>query len=77
MIPHNLLALDRLSLFCHFGGLFTVFIGLVLTMFNLINGDFTDIQVGIYIFAMGYALFKVGARLAQIVTEEKAKSNLL
>jgi len=46
-------------------------------MFNLINGDFTDIQVGIYIFAMGYALFKVGARLAQIVTEEKAKSNLL
>lgn len=46
-------------------------------MFTLINGDFTQIQVGIYIFATGYALFKVGVNLTQIVTEEKAKSSLL
>lgn len=72
MKSDNVNALEKLSLFCHFGGLFSVFIGIVVILMNLVSSDFKHIQVGIYIFVTGYALFKIGARITAIVADEKA-----
>jgi len=67
----NLNSLERLSLFCHFGGLFSVFAGIAVALMNLLDGDFRNMQNGVFIFITGYALFKIGARLTQIVETEK------
>ncbi len=63
--------LEKLSLYCHFGGLFSVFVGIVVSLMDLINGDFKHIQTGIYIFATGYAIFKIGAKISAVLAEEK------
>ncbi len=71
MKTENYNALEKLSLFCHFGGLFSVFVGIVVSLMDLINSDFKHIQTGIYIFATGYAIFKIGAKITAVLAAEK------
>lgn len=71
MKSENMNALEKLSVFCHFGGLFSTFIGIVVTLMDLLNSDFRHVQTGIYIFATGYALYKIGARISLVLMSEK------
>lgn len=68
---HNILALERMSLFCHISGLFSVFIGLVVVFMEVLTKNIIRIQAGLYVFITGYALVKIAQRLARIVLEER------
>ncbi|MEW5895324.1 MAG: hypothetical protein AB1650_06175 [Candidatus Omnitrophota bacterium] len=71
MEQKNIKSLESLSWFCHLCGLFSVFIGITVTFMNLLNKDFLQIQAGIYIFASGYALFKISEKISRIVNSER------
>jgi len=66
----NAKSLESLSLFCHLSGLFTVFIGIVMIFMNALNGEWRLAQVGLYIFATGYALTKISSKVSQVVVDE-------
>jgi hypothetical protein len=66
----NIKSLERLSLFCHFSGLFSVFIGLAVAFMDLLNRDVRHVQVGIYVFITGYALAKISAKISSILLSE-------
>ncbi len=66
----NSKSLENLSLFCQIAGVITVFLGLVVIFLDLINGDFTHIQVGFFILANGYALIKISAKLSKVLYDE-------
>lgn len=58
-------------MFCHVGGLITIYLGIVVIFMDLANGDFRHIQVGIFIGATGYALVKIAAKIAAILASEQ------
>lgn len=63
--------MERLSLFCHFCGIFSVFIGLAMAFMDFFNKDTKRIQMDVYIFFTGYALVKIASRLSQIIVSER------
>jgi hypothetical protein len=63
--------MERLSLFCHICGVFSVFIGLAMSFMDLLNGDVKRIQTDLYIFFTGYALVKISNRLSSIIASER------
>jgi hypothetical protein len=71
MKAENRKALEGLSLFCHVGGLITVYLGIIVVFMDMIGGDFRHIQVGIFICATGYALVKISAKIAAILFTER------
>ncbi len=75
MRTENMKTIEFLSLICHFAGLFSVFIGMVVAFMDVLNNDFRHVQVGIYIFATGYALVKISAKLSEILLTEKYDEN--
>ena len=75
MKKENAKSLESLSLFCHYCGVFSVFIGMVVAFVDLLNGDFGHIQVGIFLFAVGYALVKISSRITQILFSEESPAN--
>ena len=74
MRTENIRSLERLSLLCHFVGLFSVFVGMIVALLDLKNGDMKHIQVGIYVFSTGYALVKVSAKISAILIDEQHPS---
>ena len=70
MKAENTYALERLSLFCHLTGIFSVFIGLTLTFFDALNKDMGHIQISIYVVITGYSFVKIAKRIAQILLIE-------
>jgi len=67
----NIVEMERLSLFCHICGLFTIFLGLLVVFIDYLNEDFQHIQVGIFIFATGYSFVKISTKVSNILFEEK------
>lgn len=72
MKSENYNSLERLSLFCHFSGLFSVFLGMVVAFFDVMNGDIKHVQVGIYVFITGYALVKISSKISAILIDESS-----
>ncbi len=72
----NVQSLERLSLFCHMGGLSTALLGIVTTLMFLMNKDFGHIQVGIFIVAIGYALVKIAAVMTNVLADEKSSDSI-
>ena len=70
MRVENRRSLDSLSLFCHIGGLITIFLGIIVVGMDLINSDFSHIQVGIFIFVIGYAFLKISSTIAYVLNTE-------
>jgi len=71
MLNKNIVEMDRLSLFCHICGLFTIFLGMLVIFIDFLNEDFQHIQVGIFIFVTGYAFVKISTKISNILFEEK------
>jgi len=76
MKAENINALENLSAFCHFTGLISVFIGIVLAFMNLLSGTVQNIPIGIYIFFSGYGLVKIASKLSDIVQSEKFQQGI-
>ena len=72
MDKKNANTLETLSTFSNIGGLFTIFIGLVVIFIDIMNGDIKHILVGIYIFFAGYAFVKISTKLSEILISERA-----
>ena len=72
MKPHNLKDLESLSLFCNFGGMIIVFLGVVIGFMNILSNEIKHIQGAVFIFISGYALIKISAKINRIVQEERA-----
>ena len=70
MKKENVSSLESLNIFCHITGIFTIFNGAVIALMDFLNGDFAHIQVGIFLFAVGYALVKISKRLGEILLSE-------
>ena len=71
MQARNVQSLERLSLFCHVGGLAIIFLGISVAGLNLMNGDKKHVQEGIFIFVTGYAFVKISSKVAAILNDEK------
>ena len=71
MQQKNRQTLESLSWFCHLCGIFSVFIGLSVSLMNLLNKDFSHMQASLYILATGYALVKISSRLSSILMSER------
>ena len=75
MRTENANSLERLSTFCHMVGLFSVFLGMLVTFLDLLNKDIRHIQVGIYVFSTGYTFVKIAAKITRILMEETHPSS--
>ena len=75
MKAENGKSLESLSLFSHYCGMFSSFIGLVIVLMDILNGDYTHIQVGIFLSAVGYAQVKISSRLTEILLSEGFQSH--
>jgi hypothetical protein len=71
MQQQNARSLESLSWICHLCGLLSVFIGMTVTLMNLMNRDFFHIQSGLFIFISGYALTKISKKIDFIVNSER------
>ena len=73
MQSKNVRILDNLSLFCHFSGMITVFLGIVVVLMDLSNKDFAHIQIGFFVLAVGYAFVKISAKITRVVCDEEKR----
>jgi hypothetical protein len=72
MKTENINSFERLSLFCHISGLFSVFLGMAVAVLDLTNGDMRHVQVGIYVFITGYALVKISSKISAVLLDESS-----
>ena len=73
MEQKNVKILENLSLFCHFSGIITVFLGLVIILMDLSNKDFGHIQIGFFVLAVGYAFVKISASISGVLRSEEPR----
>ena len=71
MKDKNIKALEKLSFYCYVCGLFTLFLGVVVVFMNLLERGVAYIQVGLFIFATGYAFVKISTKITTILIDEK------
>jgi len=71
MKEQNTSSLDNLSRTAYRSGVFSVFLGVLVAFVHVINGDFTQILVGLLIFIMGYGLVKVASKIRFVINDEK------
>ncbi|MCK5083409.1 MAG: hypothetical protein KAR31_10920 [Candidatus Omnitrophica bacterium] len=69
----NVKTLENLSLFCHFSGIITVFLGIVVILMDLSNKDFAHIQIGFFVLVVGYAFVKISAKVSRVVCDEEKR----
>lgn len=74
MKQENIKILENLSLFCHFSGIITVFLGLVVILMDLSNKDFGHIQIGFFVFVSGYAFVKISSKISGVLHSEEGRS---
>ena len=74
MRAENKNALERLSLVSHYIGLFSVFIGLGLTFYDVLRKDVTHIQISLYVVITGYSFVKISQKIARILLSESTPS---
>ena len=66
----NIKSLEKLSLYCQLGGILAIFLGIFTIFTDLMNKDVRHIQVGLFLVAIGYALFKISTRITAVLTDE-------
>ncbi|MCK4881568.1 MAG: hypothetical protein KAS92_00930 [Candidatus Omnitrophica bacterium] len=69
----NVKTLENLSLFSHFSGIITVFLGIVVILMDLSNKDFAHIQIGFFVLVVGYAFVKISAKVSRVVCDEEKR----
>jgi hypothetical protein len=69
----NVRILENLSLFCHFSGIITVFLGIIVIFLDLNNKDYGHIQIGFFTLIVGYAFVKISQKISRVVCDEENK----
>ncbi len=73
MKSENVKLLESLNLFCHFSGIVTIFLGIVVIFMDLSNNDFGHIQIGFFLLAVGYAFVKIASKVSKVVCDEERR----
>jgi len=71
MNQKNIKTLENLSLFCHFSGIITVFLGIIIILLDLSNKDFGHIQIGFFVLAAGYSFTKISSTISRVMRDEE------
>lgn len=67
----NVRTLENLSLFCHFSGIITVFLGIIVILLDLNNKDYGHVQIGFFVFIVGYAFVKISQKISRVLCDEE------
>jgi len=70
----NVRSLENLSLFCHFSGGITVFLGVTVVLLDLLNKDFGHIQIGFFVLAAGYSFVKISSKISDVLRDEERRA---
>ena len=70
MKQENRKSMESLVWACHLCGMFSIFIGLSLSLFNLISQSWMNMQASLYILVTGYALIKISSKIEKILLSE-------
>lgn len=73
MEEKNVKILENLSLFCHFSGIITVFLGITIVLMDLADKDYEHIQIGFFILTVGYAFVKISAKISRVICIEERR----
>ena len=65
------MALETLSVYCHFGGISILALGLIVGVMDFMSDGIKRLQQGLFIFAIGYAVFKISTKINTILDDEK------
>jgi len=71
MRAENRVSLERLSTICDVCGFFSVLIGFIIIVIDLLENNFFHIQVGIYVLVSGYGMVKTSHRIAKVLISER------
>ena len=71
MKTKNMRSLENLSFFSHLCGLGCVVLGILVVFMDIINRNYSSLQAGILIVAIGYAFVKIASKVNVILTDEK------
>jgi hypothetical protein len=69
----NLKSLENLSLYSHFSGIITIFLGLMVILLDLMNKDYKHIQIGFFVLATGYSFVKISSKLSGVIRDEEKR----
>lgn len=75
MRAENRVSLERLSTICDICGFFSVLIGFIIIVIDLLEKNFMHVQVGIYVFVTGYGMVKTSHRIARVLITERDEIN--
>jgi len=71
MQAENRVALERLSTICDICGFFSILIGFIIIVLDLLENNYFHLQVGIYVFVSGYGMVKTSHQLARVLVTER------
>ncbi len=71
MKQRNIQSLENLSLFSHFCGMLTIFIGILVIFLELFSRGIAYIQTGLFILASGYTFAKISEKVSNILLSER------
>ncbi len=71
MRAENRVSLERLSTICDICGFFSVLIGFIIIVIDLLEQNYLHVQVGIYVFVTGYGMVKSSHRIAKVLITER------
>ncbi len=75
MKDNNVMSLSKLSAFCRYAGIVSVFLGILVLFVDILNMDWVHMQVGLFIFVSGYTYLKIGTKLSSVLFDERTELN--
>jgi len=70
MKDENKKALENLSKTAHWSGILPIFLGILIGFIGVIQGDVTDIVIGLFVLIVGYSYVKIAQKLNNILSSE-------
>ena len=71
MRAENWVSLERLSTICDICGFFSILIGFIIIVIDLLENNYLHLQVGIYVFVSGYGMVKTSHQIAKVLITER------
>ena len=73
MKDNNVRALSKLSAFCRYAGIISVFLGILVLFVDVLNRDWSHMQTGLFIFVSGYTFLKIGTKISSVLFDERTE----
>ncbi len=74
MKSSNIKILRKLSFFCRYSGMVSLFAGILIIFLDVFFRNWIHAQLGFYIFVSGYANAKIGQKLSSVLFDERTEA---